>query len=135
MLAVCRFPVFSIDDYSEILNARETAVHSVLNIGESGEVIAEGEALSVSGLGSDCWDEKDQCYFSMDVEGVVVFIHYSFDRDHRDCLNTKASEQATRLRAGDRVRVFGDHYGSGNISICGSRGYYVKILPSENSAQ
>jgi len=134
ILASCSFPVFSVDDYSEVMQAQETAVHSVLEINESGEVVAEGEVLSGSGLGSDCSVSKGQCYFSMEVEGVIVFIHYlsDFDPDRPECLNSAAREQAIKIRGGDHVKLFGKYFGAGSISVCGSQDYYIEILPSES---
>ena len=124
--------VFSSDDFSDVMQAKETAVHSVLEISESGDVVAEGEVLAVSGLGSDCSDSEGQCYFSMKVEGVIVFIHYLFDFDSNrpECLNIATSEQALKVRSGDQVKLFGKYFGAGNISICGSEDYYIEILPS-----
>ena len=124
--------VFSIDDYSDVMQAQETAVHSVLEISETGEVVAEGEVLSVSGLGSDCSVSKGQCYFPMEVEGVIVFIQYLFDPDRPECLNSAASEQALKVRSGDHVKLFGKYFGAGSISTCGSKDYYIEILPSDS---
>ena len=125
--------MFFIDDYSEVMEGIETAVHSVLEISESGEVIAEGKVLSVSGLGSDCSIGEGQCYFSMEVEGVIVFIHYlsDYDPDRTECLNSTASEQALKVRGGDHVKLFGKYFGAGSISVCGRKDYYIEILPSE----
>jgi len=122
--------VFSIDDYSDVMQAQETAVHSVLEISESGEVVAEGEVVSVSGLGSDCSIGEGQCYFSMKVEGVIVFIHYLFDLDpdRTECLNSAAREQALKVLNGDHVKLFGKYFGAGSISTCGSNDYYIEIL-------
>ena len=124
--------VFSTDDYSDVMQAQETAVHSVLEISESGEVVADGEVLTVSGLGSDCSVSEAQCYFSMKVEDVIVSIHYFYDLDldRPDCLNTAASEQALLVRSGEHVKIFGKYFGAGSISICGSKDYYIEILPS-----
>jgi hypothetical protein len=124
--------VFSIDDYSDVMQAQETAVHSVLDISESGEVITKGEVVSVSGLGSDCSIGEGHCYFSIKVEGVIVFIHYLFDLDpdRTECLNSAARERALKVRNGDHVKLFGKYFGAGSISVCGSNDYYIEILPS-----
>ncbi len=125
--------MFFIDDYSELLEGQETAVHSVLDISETGEVVAEGEVVSVSGLGSDCADSKFRCYFSMKVEGVIIFIHYlsDYDPDRTECLNSAASEQALKVRNGDHVKLFGKYLSAGSISTCGDLDYYIEILPSQ----
>jgi hypothetical protein len=134
ILTSCSFPVISIDDFSDVMQGKETAVHSVLEIKESGEVVVEGEVLSVSGLGSDCSVSDGQCYFSMKVDGVIVFIHYLFnlDLDQPECLNFVASEQGLKVRSGDHIKLFGEYFGAGNISVCGSQDYYIEILPSES---
>ncbi len=132
IFASCSFPVVHVDDYSDLFEAKETAVYFVLAISESGEVVAEGEVLSLSDLDGNCSIAEGQCYFSMVVESVTIYIHYLFDPDRGECLNSTASEQALAVRSGDRVRVFGEYFGYGNISTCGSNDYYIEILPSEN---
>lgn len=129
IFASCQFSGISGDDFSEVLQANETAVHSVLEIGGNGETVAEGDVTSVSGLGSDCSVDEGQCYFSMDVEGVIVFIHYLFDPDRPQCLNSAASEQALKIQVGDHVKVFGQYFGAGNISVCGNLDYYIEVIP------
>ena len=123
----CQFPVVSVDDYTDVLGAKETAVHSVLEIRDGGDVVAEGEVLSLSDLDGNCSIAEGQCYFSMDVEGVTIFIHYLLDPDRQECLNSAASEQALAVRSGDRVKVFGNYFGAANISTCGDLNYYIKV--------
>ena len=113
------------------MQAQETAVHSVLEISNSGEVIAEGEVLTVSGLGSDCSVNEGQCYFSMKIEDVIVYIHYFYDLDpdRPECLNTAASEQALLVKSGDQVKVLGKYFGAGSISVCGDMNFYIEVEP------
>ncbi|MEJ2013477.1 MAG: hypothetical protein P8X64_14795 [Anaerolineales bacterium] len=132
MFASCQFTGIAGDDFSEVLQAQETAVHSALEIEVNGDVVAQGEVTGVSGLGSDCSVDEGQCYFSMDVEGVIVFIHYLFDPDRPQCLNSAASEQALKVQTGDHVRVFGKYFGAGNISVCGNLDYYIEVIPPGN---
>lgn len=127
--ASCQFPILHVDDFTEVMEAHETAVHSVLTISESGEVVADG---TVNGVGFSCAGGQEQCHFVMGVNGVQISVYYFLNPNHAECSNTEAGEQALQIRNGDYVRVFGQYFGGGQISTCGDLDYYIEILPSEN---
>ncbi len=125
----CQFAVTSVDDFTEVMQAQETQVHSVLDIGENGDVVAEG---IVMGLAVGCESGDDKCHFLIVVDGVTISVFYLLDPDRDDCVNTTASEQAQGIGNGNRVRVFGKYFGSGRISICGNPDYFVENLTADN---
>jgi len=126
-LSACTFPFLG-DDFSGSQENYRREVDRVLTVNSKGQVLVDGE---VSMLGQSCNVSEASCHIVMTVEGVVVSVYYRSGPAGSSCRNPDAANQATELRIGDHVRVFGEYFEIGNISLCGSDDYYIKRISAD----
>ena len=121
----CNLSNFLGDDFSGANERYRREVESVLSVDSNGRVLAEGD---VSMLGQSCDISEASCRVILVVGGVVVSVYYRANSDGGACRNSNADALVEKLGIGDRVRVYGQYYQIGNISICDDQDYYIEAI-------
>ena len=120
---------FAVDDFSELVEIRETSVHRVLEIDQNGNVLVEG---SVESVDHDCHISQVRCNLRVYVDDVSVSIFPSQSSEGDPCTDQCVLEEYSRVSPGDRIRAYGKYFGFGQVSVCGDRGFYIEVLMAQD---